>query len=100
MFFACLCPFILPDLPSNTRGFTEEELEVAQIRLLDDVGEADQDSENDGVFAGLAMAVKDVKIYLMMITLTAYVVGLSFNAFFPTLTGTLGFGYVPTLLMR
>ncbi len=35
----------------------------------------------------------------MMLTLTAYVVGLSFNAFFPTLTGTLGFGYVPTLLM-
>lgn len=99
MFFACLCPLILPDLPTNTRGFTEEELEVAQLRLLEDVGEADQDSENDGIFAGLIMAVKDVKIYLMMITLTAYVVGLSFNAFFPTLTGTLGFGYVPTLLM-
>jgi multisubunit Na+/H+ antiporter MnhC subunit len=28
------------------------------------------------------MAVKDVKIYLMMLTLTAYVIGLSFNAFF------------------
>lgn len=96
------------------------------------MGEADEDSKEEGAFAGLFMAVKDVKIYLMMLTLTAYVVGLSFNAFFvshlchyfschlaylpsctlalsfarsnqadpqPTLTGTLGFGYVPTLLM-
>ncbi|WVN84904.1 uncharacterized protein L203_100040 [Cryptococcus depauperatus CBS 7841] len=99
MLFALLCPLILPDLPTNTRGFTEEELQVAQLRLLEDVGEADQDSEQDGVFTGFIMAIKDVKIYLMMLTLTAYVIGLSFNAFFPTLTGTLGYGYVPTLLM-
>ncbi|WVQ84894.1 hypothetical protein IAT38_007057 [Cryptococcus sp. DSM 104549] len=99
MFFALLCPLILPDLPTNTRGFSAEELEVAQLRLLEDVGEADQDSAEDGVMDGLIMAVKDYKIYVMMLTLTAYVVGLSFNAFFPSLTQTLGFGYVPTLLM-
>lgn len=34
-----------------------------------------------------------------MFTFTAYVVGLSFNAFFPTLTRTLGFSNIPTLLM-
>ncbi|KAI1413908.1 MFS general substrate transporter [Hypoxylon sp. FL1857] len=91
--------FILPDLPHNSRGFTAEELEVAQLRMIEDVGEADVDGANQGVFDGLIMAVKDIKIYLMMLTFTAYVVGLSFNAFFPTLTGTLGFDYVPTLLM-
>ncbi|GFZ48538.1 hypothetical protein JCM24511_06286 [Saitozyma sp. JCM 24511] len=99
MFVAILAAFLLPDLPTNSRGFTEEELQVAQLRLLEDVGEADQDSAEEGVFDGLIMAVKDVKIYLMMLTLTAYVIGLSFNAFFPSLTATLGFGYVPTLLM-
>ncbi|KAI6386093.1 hypothetical protein MCOR04_009898 [Pyricularia oryzae] len=35
----------------------------------------------------------------MCIIFTCYVIGLSFNAFFPSLTGTLGFDYVPTLLM-
>lgn len=35
----------------------------------------------------------------MCIIFTCYVIGLSFNAFFPGLTGTLGFDYVPTLLM-
>ncbi|KAM5381122.1 hypothetical protein ACJZ2D_003038 [Fusarium nematophilum] len=54
---------------------------------------------SQGPFDGLYMALADPKIYVMMITFAAYVVGLSFNAFFPTLTGTLGFDYVPTLLM-
>ncbi|KAI1403662.1 MFS general substrate transporter [Hypoxylon fuscum] len=99
MAIAILAAFILPDLPHNSRGFTTEELEVAQLRMIEDVGEADIDGEDSGIFDGFIMAIKDVKIYLMMLTFTAYVVGLSFNAFFPTLTGTLGFDYVPTLLM-
>ncbi|KAH7156092.1 major facilitator superfamily domain-containing protein [Dactylonectria macrodidyma] len=99
MAIAISAAFILPDLPHNSRGFTEEERKVAQLRMIEDVGEADSDSVEHGVFYGLNLAVRDVKIYLMMITFTAYVTGLSFNAFFPTLTGTLGFSYVPTLLM-
>ncbi|KAH8770000.1 major facilitator superfamily domain-containing protein [Diaporthe sp. PMI_573] len=99
MAIALAAIFILPDLPHNTRGFTEEERQVAQLRMIEDVGEADTDSKDQGVTGGLVMAMKDIKVWLMMITLCAYVVGLSFNAFFPTLTGTLGFDYVPTLLM-
>ncbi|TDZ19684.1 putative transporter [Colletotrichum orbiculare MAFF 240422] len=99
MAVAISAAFILPDLPTNSRGFTEEELYVARLRMTEDVGEADADADGMGAFDGLFMAVKDVKIYVMMLTFTAYVVGLSFNAFFPTLTQTLGFGYVPTLLM-
>lgn len=82
MLVAISAAFILPDLPHNTRGFTEEERQVAQLRMLEDVGEADADSKGQGEFAGLIMAMKDVKVWLMMFTLTAYVVGLSFNAFF------------------
>ncbi|KAL4971610.1 major facilitator superfamily domain-containing protein [Aspergillus desertorum] len=99
MTIAIAAAIILPDLPTNTRGFTTEELEVAQLRMTEDVGEADVDSEDSGPWDGFFMAIKDVKLYIMMLTLTAYVVGLSFNAFFPSLTETLGFAYVPTLLM-
>jgi MFS family permease len=99
MAIAISAAFILPDLPHNSRGFTAEELEVAQLRMIEDVGEADVDGAEQGAFDGLIMALKDTKIYLMMLTFTAYVVGLSFNAFFPTLTQTLGFPYVETLLM-
>ncbi len=86
MTIAISAAFILPDLPTNTRGFTEEELLVAQIRMTEDVGEADVDSEDQGPWDGLWMALKDIKIYIMMFTFTAYVVGLSFNAFFVRLS--------------
>lgn len=99
MAIAISAAFILPDLPHNTRGFTEEERQVAVYRMTEDIGEADVDSAEQSPYAGLLMAVKDTKIYVMMLTFTAYVVGLSFNAFFPTLTRTLGFPYIPTLLM-
>lgn len=81
MFIAISAGFILPDLPTNARGFTEEERLVAQLRIIEDVGEADTD-ENETPWSGLLMALKDGKIYLMMLSFTAYVVGLSFNAFF------------------
>jgi MFS family permease len=119
MVIAISAIFILPDLPHNAKGFTEEERAVAVLRMTEDVGEgtlqpifcgtmylgvltnvlADEDSAEQTPWAGLIMAVKDLKIYVMMLTFTAYVVGLSFNAFFPSLTKTLGFGYITTLLM-
>ncbi|KAM0550281.1 hypothetical protein ACHAPJ_008951 [Fusarium lateritium] len=99
IFIAIIAVFILPDLPHNSYGFTEEEREVAVLRITQDVGEADTDSTEDSPFAGLYACLKDPKVYVMMLTFTAYVVGLSFNTFFPTLTQTLGFGHIPTLLM-
>jgi hypothetical protein len=82
MLIALSAAFILPDLPTNTRGFTSEELEVAQLRMTEDVGVADVDSEDMGPLDGLWMALKDVKVYIMMVVFALYVVGLSFNAYF------------------
>lgn len=82
MGIAIAAVFILPDLPSNTRGFTADELEVAQLRMTEDVGVADVDPEGLGTFGGLKMALKDVKVYIMCIIFALYVVGLSFNAYF------------------
>jgi hypothetical protein len=82
MFIAVIALFLLPDLPHNSRGFTEEERLVAQLRIIEDVGEADTDDKDAGIFDGFFMAVKDLKVYLMIITLIAFVIMLSFNAFF------------------
>lgn len=82
MGIAIAAVFILPDLPTNTRGFTAEELEVAQLRMTEDVGVADVDPEGLGTFGGLWMALKDVKVYVMCLIFACYVVGLSFNAYF------------------
>ena len=85
MLIAIIAMVVLPDLPSNTGGFTPEERELAQLRLAEDVGEVDKDNEDQGVFDGLFMALKDWKIYILMLSLTAYVVGLSFNSYFVSL---------------
>jgi MFS family permease len=39
MVIAISAIFILPDLPHNSRGFTEEERAVAVLRMTEDVGE-------------------------------------------------------------
>lgn len=58
MFFALVAMFMLPDFPHNSkRGFTEEELKVAQLRMLEDVGEIDQDSKDEKWHTGFIMAV-------------------------------------------
>jgi hypothetical protein len=67
MLIAIAAIFILPDLPHNSRGFTEEERAVAVLRMTEDVGEADEDSAEQSPWAGLIMAVKDAKIYIMML---------------------------------
>lgn len=55
MFFALIAMLMLPDSPHNTkRGFTEEVLQAAQLRMLED---ADQDSKDDKWHTGLIMAV-------------------------------------------
>jgi len=82
MAIAIAAVFILPDLPTNTRGFTADELEVARLRMTEDVGLADVDPEGLGTFGGLKMALKDIKVYIMCIVFTTYVIGLSFNAYF------------------
>lgn len=85
MAIAIASAFILPDLPHNSRGFSEDELRVAQLRMIEDVGEADADSEEDGIFSGLVMAFKDWKIWLMVLASFLFVLGLTFNAFFVSL---------------
>jgi len=100
MFFALVAMVMLPDFPHNTRwGFSAEEIQVAQLRMLEDVGEVDQDSSEDKWHTGLTMALRDYKMYLLTVALTTVIVGLSFNIYFPTLTKTLGFGTTETLLL-
>lgn len=82
MFIALVSAFVLPDLPHNTRGFNEDELRVAQLRIIEDVGEVDADSKDDGIFDGFVMAFKDFKIWLMVLASFVFVCGLTFNAFF------------------
>ncbi|BGP29393.1 hypothetical protein JCM10296v2_001132 [Rhodotorula toruloides] len=97
MAVAVISVFILPDFPHNSRGFSAEEKELAQLRMTEDVGMKDETTVSTGT--ALKIALGDYKLHLMSLTLTAMVVGLSFNSYFPTLTKTLGYSSEVSLLL-
>ncbi|RPD58876.1 MFS general substrate transporter [Lentinus tigrinus ALCF2SS1-7] len=90
---------ILPDYPHNTRWLTPAQRRLAQVRLAEDAGEADEDSKTDSAFHGLIMAVKDPKVPLFAIMSCAGLLGSGFASFFPTIVATLGYSSTVTLLL-
>lgn len=65
-----------------------------------DAGVGDQkETEIGGFGTGFVLAMKDWRVWWLALGLTAQVTSLSFNAFFPTLTGTLGFNPTITLVL-
>ncbi|KAF5385673.1 hypothetical protein D9757_005545 [Collybiopsis confluens] len=99
MFIGLNAMWLLPDYPPNTRWITPKERRLAQARLADDAGEADNDSAGDSPLKGLIMAVQDPKVWVFSIMNLAQLLGLSFVNFFPTLTSTLGFDTTVSLLL-
>ncbi|KAF7365916.1 Tartrate transporter [Mycena venus] len=89
----------LPDYPNNTRWIVGDERRLAQARLAEDAGEADQDNENDTPLAGLKMALTDPLILAFAVMNAAQLLGLSFINFCESLATTLGFNTTISLLL-
>lgn len=101
MFFAVLAIFILPDFPSTSHTWlSPEEVRLAERRMEEDVGVGDEEqTEAAGQVHGLVLAFTDWKVWWLALALTSLVVSLSFNAFFPTLSATMGYNPTITLLL-
>ncbi|KAL5487783.1 hypothetical protein ACEPAI_5891 [Sanghuangporus weigelae] len=100
IFFALGTIFILPDFPATSRWLSPLEHRLAEKRLEEDVGISDNDEGSKMTHGeGLVMAFSDWKVWWLALTLTSMVVSLSFNAFFPTLSQTMGFSNTITLLL-
>lgn len=97
---AIIAIFVLPDFPTTTTWLSPAERELAIMRMAEDAGVGDQnETELQGAGSGLWLAVKDWKVWWLAVALTAEVNALSFNAFFPTLTATLGFNRTISLVL-
>ncbi|KAH9917542.1 MFS general substrate transporter [Fomitopsis serialis] len=94
-----LAIFVLPDYPHNTRWLTPAELRLAQVRLAEDTGEADEDGAHDTAWTGLVQALKDPKVAIFSIMNCSQLLGLGFINFFPTISATLGFSTTVSLLL-
>lgn len=101
--FCAICAiFLLPDFPTTTRGrwLSDIERRLAMRRMEEDVGVGDEkETEAGRKGSGLWMAMTDWKVWWMAFAMLSQVVALSFNAFFPTLTATLGFDTTVSLLL-
>lgn len=96
---ATLAIFILPDFPTTTRWLTPQERALAIKRMEEDAGVGDEQQTEQGAGKGFWLAITDWKVWWLALALTSQVVALSFNAFFPTLSATLGFNRTVTLLL-
>ncbi|KAH0839987.1 MFS general substrate transporter [Lanmaoa asiatica] len=93
--------FVLPDFPSSpSRWLTRQERALAQLRMEED-GLVDEGETDDTKWqaTGLMLALSDWKVWWLCVALTSMVVSLSFNAFFPTLSATMGYTPTVTLLL-
>ncbi|KAF9247252.1 major facilitator superfamily domain-containing protein [Melanogaster broomeanus] len=99
--FVAVCAiFILPDFPTTTTWLTDQERRLALKRMEEDAGVGDQgETETGGRAHGLYLALTDWKVWWFAVAMTAQVIALSFNAYFPTLSATLGYNPTVTLLL-
>ena len=88
--------FILPNYPHTTKWLTEEERAFAAWRLTKDIDEEDTYGEKS-MWDGVKMAVRDYRLYLFVLLQHVSLVTQTFQYFFPTIVGTLGYGKIETL---
>ncbi|KAF2464773.1 permease of the major facilitator superfamily [Lindgomyces ingoldianus] len=100
VFIGLLVALILPDFPNTWRAFSPEMKRVANRRLAIDAAEADVD-ETGGMsqIHGMKLAFMDPKTYMLAVAYMGITGAAGFQNFFPTLTKTLGYNEIISLLL-
>lgn len=88
--------WVLPDYPSTTRWLSPQEREYASWRLLADINESD-DQRAKTVWQGTKLALLDYRLYLFVLLQHLSLLSQTFQYFFPSIVGTLGYGKIETL---
>lgn len=92
--------FLLPDMPKTTKWLTPEQRELASWRLDEDIGSDDwSGTEDQSFFHGFFLAIKDIKVWILMLLLFCIVFSGSVTNFFPSVVQTLGFSKTNSLLL-
>jgi hypothetical protein len=92
---------LLPDYPGQRtmlKLFNKDEHVYAEWRLRkENAGIRDEDPES--IWWGLGQALKDPKLYMFIVLQMMLITAQSFNNFFPSIVGTLGYNRTNTLLL-
>lgn len=99
-FFGLLVCVVLPDFPDTWKALSPEMKRVANRRLAIDAAEADVDDAGAmSQIRGMKLAFLDPKTYVLAIAYHAITGAAGFQNFFPTLTQTLGYSRIISLLL-
>jgi MFS family permease len=100
---ALIAMAVLPQLPATTRWLSKEERLLGVVRMIEDVGTADDDFDECGekmtAFRGLKLALTDKKIWLFFPLMFATCTAAGINAVFPTIVRSLGYSTSTTYLL-
>lgn len=100
IFIGLLVCLILPDFPDTWKSLSPEMRRVANRRLAIDAAEADID-EAGGMsqLRGMKLAFTDPKTYMLALAYMGITGAAGFQNYFPTLTATLGYSNIISLLL-
>lgn len=92
---------VLPDFPDTWKALSPEMKHVANRRLAIDAAEADVDVEGGAMtqLTGIKLAFQDPKTYMLALMYMGITGAAGFQNFFPTLTATLGYNHIISLLL-
>lgn len=93
---AIIAIFMLADNPLTTRWLTSEQRQLAHNRMVQDTVGLE---ESKGARAGFMQAVRDPRLWLLCFIQNMHLSACSFNNFFPTVVGALGFNSTITLVL-
>ncbi|KAJ3961095.1 hypothetical protein N0V92_002227 [Colletotrichum tropicale] len=95
---AVLTYFTLPDYPATTKWLTDEERQLATLRITEEAVEEDDRGEATA-WQGLKMSFTDPALYMIWLMQLGLNTAASFTNFFPTIVATLGYNQRDTLLL-
>lgn len=100
IFIGILVCVILPDFPDSWKALSPEMRAVANRRLAIEAAEADID-EAGGMsqIRGMKLAFTDPKTYMLALAYMGITGAAGFQNYFPTLTATLGYNHIISLLL-
>ncbi len=92
---------ILPDFPDTWKALSPELKHVANRRLAIEAAEADVDLTGGAMdqIQGIKLAFADPKTYMLALMYMGITGAAGFQNFFPTLTETLGYNHIISLLL-
>lgn len=100
VFIGILVCLILPDFPDTWKALSPEMKRVANLRLAIDAAEADLDASGAmSQVRGMKLAFTDPKTYMLALAYMGITGAAGFQNYFPTLTKTLGYNNIISLLL-